>query len=146
MHHIFYKPVVHNTSHFIKFMLGTIHLDLAITTDRKGHKILPVPKLSVPTLCSVAAARLNPCFQICKAQLILYAFFLMGFGQFWWNIQLGPFKHGCVSKSYFLWGYLEYLNEISLTFGKYFMKTSGYRILLMENCFQQVLKWEHDLK
>lgn len=57
-------------------------MDLAITTDREGHKILPLPKPSVPLSCSEVTAGLNPCFQICKAQLILCAFFLIGFGLF----------------------------------------------------------------
>lgn len=100
-------------------------MDLAITIDRKRLNILPVlPKPAVPLLCSVITAGLNPCSQTRKAQLILCAFFLMDFGQFWCKIQLGPFKHGRLTKTNFLWGYLQNLNEETLTFGKQLMKRS----------------------
>lgn len=98
MHDIFKKLVVYNMPYFIKFMLGVIHVDLAITTDSKGHTILPVPKLSVPLLCSVVTAGPNPCFQICRAQLILCVFFLGDFVQLWWKIQLSPFKQVYLTK------------------------------------------------
>lgn len=65
-----------------------IHVDLAITTDRKGLRIFLVPNLSVPLQLLLSShsrtESLLPMIipQVCKAQLILCTFFLMGFTQF----------------------------------------------------------------
>lgn len=64
------------------------HMDLTITTDRKGLKILLVPNLSVALQLLLSShsrtESLLPVIipQVCKAQLILCTFFLMGFTQF----------------------------------------------------------------
>lgn len=62
-------------------------MDLAITTDRKGLKILLVPNPFFPLWLLSSHSRTESLLpmiipQVCKAQLILCTFFLMGFTQF----------------------------------------------------------------